>query len=380
MKKMRLILSLAALLAPIALFAQEAPTPKEKNVAAEAGKLSEKITEEEKTTVTFLKVTGTVNHEDFRFINKNMKALTTLDLGEVTIAELKKDSTKTYPADVIFDYAFEGNKTITKITFPKALKKIGANAFKSNVLEELIFPESLEEIGVYAFSFNKQLTKVTFPASCKTLGNFSFNGCEKLASVTFADGLVAVGDYAFRNCKVLADVTLPKTLEKIGSKAFSGCAAFTTLDLPESVKSIGEAIIAENTNQKTLVCRSATPAEAQTKAFDETIYANVELRIPEAAYDNYMDHPVWSMFKRICDLNGKPLAVNEVIAADDCGVVAGEGCLQVVAATPATVAVYDLNGACVVAEKVVAAGETIPVFAGAYVVVANGKASKVLVK
>ncbi len=42
MKKMRLILSLAALLAPIALFAQEAPTPKEKMLLLKQGNFPRK--------------------------------------------------------------------------------------------------------------------------------------------------------------------------------------------------------------------------------------------------------------------------------------------------------------------------------------------------
>lgn len=376
MKQVRLILCLAALLAPFALFAQE-NAPKE--VASEAGKLSEKITEEEKTTVASLKVTGEVNYSDFYFLNKKMTALTTLDLSEVTVVEEKKGE-KVYPANVIFDYVFENNKTITKIVFPKTLKKIGGYAFQSSSLEELVLPEGVEELAPFAFSWSKKMTKVTLPASCKTLGGYVFNGCEALTSVTFVDGLEAIGGYAFRNCKVLENVTLPKTLQKIGPKAFSGCLAFTTLELPESVTSVGEAVIAENANQKTLVCHSEKPADAVTKAFDETVYEKVELRIPEKAYDAYMDHPVWSMFKKICDLKGKPLAVNDVVVADDCRVVVGEGCLQVITDAPVSVAVYAVDGTCVVAPQFVVSGETVPVVAGTYVVVVGGNASKVSVK
>lgn len=72
---------------------------------------------------------------------------------------------------------FMGLKSLTEITLPNSIKKIGNNAFSSTGIKELVIPDSVEEIEHYAFWLCEDLTKITIPDSVGIIGDAAFGRC-----------------------------------------------------------------------------------------------------------------------------------------------------------------------------------------------------------
>ena len=239
-----------------------------------AGTLSSILTQQQKDTITSLKLTGFLNSTpawygsgDF-YTLREMKNLQYLDLSGVTIndntipeqAFYDKSSLKgiVFPVNLqkINNYAFGYCTSLSgELTFPSSLTNIESGTFYNctSLSGELNLPSSLTNIGEDAFRDCSSLTKVsfseglktigsqafynctslsgelTFPSSLTSIGNNAFRNCSSLTKVSFSEGLKTIGSYAFENCSGLSgELTLPSTLAQIDSYAFNGCNKLTT--------------------------------------------------------------------------------------------------------------------------------------------------------
>ena len=116
----------------------------------------------------------------------------------------------------IDDYAF-ADASVTSVTLPSSLRRIGEYAFESSRLTSLTLPDSFETIGSWAFSYASNLARVD-------LG-----------------GTTTVSDDAFLNDLALTEVNLRPDLgrlEEIGEDTFGGCTNLTSLVVPASVTSV----------------------------------------------------------------------------------------------------------------------------------------------
>ena len=116
----------------------------------------------------------------------------------------------------IDEYAF-ADASVTSVTLPSSLRRIGEYAFESSRLTSLTLPDSFETIGSWAFSYASNLARVD-------LG-----------------GTTTVSDDAFLNDLALTEVNLRPDLgrlEEIGEDAFGGCTNLTSLVVPASVTSV----------------------------------------------------------------------------------------------------------------------------------------------
>ncbi|UKI43798.1 MAG: leucine-rich repeat domain-containing protein [Porphyromonadaceae bacterium] len=249
-------------------------------VESQPGKLESLLTDH---SITSLKVTGTIDARDFKFIADNLLALSEIDLSEVTIAAYCNDETATFGADNNFAAAsipctsFFG-KSITSVVLPASVKSIGYAAFAGcEQLTTITFPTSLDSISSYAFS-GSGLTSVALPASVKIVGDGAFARCENLASATvgsenigkdafYADAALAtltlnkevktIGDGAFKSCVALTGINIEGTaLESIGNEAFA-YTSISALDLSaqKSLKTVGGWALAKN------ACQHSNPAQ-----------------------------------------------------------------------------------------------------------------------
>ena len=82
---------------------------------------------------------------------------------------------------------------------------------------------------MYAFLHCGSLTSVTVPAGVTKIGRNAFEYCFSLASVTLPDGLKEIGANAFLSCSSLASIELPTTVSYIGAAAFCGCKKLTSV-------------------------------------------------------------------------------------------------------------------------------------------------------
>jgi len=202
-----------------------------------AGTLSSILSQEQKDTITSLKLTGfldssTYYYGDFGTLNA-MKNLQYLDLSGVTIIN------NTMPSS-----AFYYNSSLKGIIFPANLQKIDDYAFYNcaSLSEELILPSSLTSFGTYAFYNCKSLSgELTFPSSLTNIGDGAFNNCTSLSGgLTFPSSLANIGNYAFQNCSSLTKVNFSEGLKTIGNNAFENCYGLSgQLTLPSSLANIG---------------------------------------------------------------------------------------------------------------------------------------------
>ena len=174
----------------------------------------------------------------------------------------------------------ENLKTMTVLSIPKGVKKVGYGAFEGfRSLESVTIPEGVTEIGSNAFSGCTALDGVTIPASVTEIGSNAFKNCPNLIAqfggtqelwsdissdsdmdsrnVICADtfeseipayfkmkgtmiigcdkgrlpgnlvipkGVSQIGDKAFEGCEKFESVTIPMTVTRISSSAFEGCA------------------------------------------------------------------------------------------------------------------------------------------------------------
>lgn len=158
--------------------------------------------------------------------------------------------------NTIGDYAFGDNHYVTSIEFnPNSVSSIGAHAFSSLKMVELILPEGLLSIGSQAFFSCNKLTKTVLPSTLQTAVN-PFEYCTgtvyinsnvpvntaggypstndncwfKEAGFTkfvIADGVETIGEYAFQTCRNATSFSLPNSIKEIGYGAFSMCTSLT---------------------------------------------------------------------------------------------------------------------------------------------------------
>lgn len=112
---------------------------------------------------------------------------------------------------------------------------------------DVVIPSKIEDIPVVEIgqlSFTGQITKrqtitsVTVPASVVRIGMNAFSYLANLTTVTLPDNLKVISNNTFSACKSLRKVNLPSSLEAIHGQAFSGCGELVDLVIPASITSI----------------------------------------------------------------------------------------------------------------------------------------------
>ena len=142
----------------------------------------------------------------------------------------------------IDDSAFYWCKSLmTELSLPQSLKVIGGHAFACSAISgNLILPDELESIGVWAFELCSGLKgSLTIPNRVKVISTWAFGGCSFTGTLTLPAGLVEIEDYAFYGSNFKGELTIPSTVTTIGSYAFLGNMFNGTLVLPSELISLG---------------------------------------------------------------------------------------------------------------------------------------------
>ncbi len=224
--------------------------PKTFNVTA--GELSTTLTESELSSISNLKLTGTIDARDFKTMRDNLPLLSDLDLSETTIVSyIGGEGTNIYSteyiANTIPQYAFNNSNTntgktsLTSIRIPKSVTSIGEYAFSScSSLTKINIPNSVTLIGSGAFYYCSGLSSIIIPDEVTSIAAGAFYNCTGLKNVTIGNSVALIGNSAFYNCNRLISLVIPNSVKSIGRQAFYNCSRMSgTLDIPKNVNSIG---------------------------------------------------------------------------------------------------------------------------------------------
>lgn len=234
-----------------------------------AGTLSNIIQSDKMYKITNLKITGSLNADDIRFIRKMAGCyyngsgskydghLQYLDLGSLSqisyvhsfevydengyrstlndclfpLAYLYNLKTVVLP-DFYKDYNFSlmGCRNLTTAKIPDYLEKIGNNTFKDcSSLVDISLSPTITSIGEYAFSGCSSLTEIQIPANVTYIGKYAFHGCSSLKYISIPEGLKNISASTFEDCVNLQSFGNYNCIESIGDRAFAGCSKLSWL-------------------------------------------------------------------------------------------------------------------------------------------------------
>ena len=232
-----------------------------------AGTLSNIIQSDKMYKITNLKITGSLNADDIRFIRKMAGCyyngsgskydghLQYLDLGSLSqisyvhsfevydengnrstlndclfpLAYLYNLKTVVLP-DLYKDYNFSlmGCRNLTTAKMPDNLEKIGNNTFKDcSSLVDISLSPTITSIGEYAFSGCSSLTEIQIPANVTYIGQYAFYGCSSLKGINVPTDLVNISASTFEGCANMQYFFNYNYIESIGDRAFAGCSKLT---------------------------------------------------------------------------------------------------------------------------------------------------------
>jgi hypothetical protein len=128
---------------------------------------------------------------------------------------------------------------LTSITIPNSVTSIGKGAFFDCGLKSVVIPNSVTIIDDRAFFDCYSLASVTIPFSITSIGNYSFGGCYSLTAVTIPNSVTSIGKGAFYSCG-LRSVTIPSSVGKIDDRSFQGCYALASVTISVGITNIGD--------------------------------------------------------------------------------------------------------------------------------------------
>lgn len=100
-----------------------------------------------------IKVNGEIDKRDF-------DELASHKFKSIDLSGAKVVAYDSYKADMVPDYAFDGNTYLESFKMPAGVKELGFNAFMSTNLKEIDLPETIEEFGRNTFNACNKLTDV----------------------------------------------------------------------------------------------------------------------------------------------------------------------------------------------------------------------------
>jgi len=265
------------------------------------GSLSTLLTEDEKSTVTNLTLTGTIDARDIKCMRDQIAHITNLDLSNANIAAYEGIATSTlsnsYPANEMPKSSFyrSGSSTsvttLASITLPNSLTSIGANAFYlCTYLKSIYIGNSITNIGVEAYEGCYGLTTVTMGNSVTTIQNNAFHYCYALKNITLSEKITYLGDDAFSDCRI-EKVIFPKSLTTI-SDAFRSNNYLTEVTLPASITNISNWAFEYCNALKTIYCLNTIPPICESYSF--AVMPNVTtVYVPASSVSAYKNAPIW---------------------------------------------------------------------------------------
>ena len=223
---------------------------------------------------------------------------------------------------------------------------IGASAFSSSFVTSVTIPNSVTSIGYSAFYGCSGLTSVKIGNGVTSIGDNAFSDCSRLTKVIIHDitawcgiafngfksnplffahhlysndnteikdlvipnSVTSIGHYVFYGCSGLTSITIPNSVTSIGDYAFSSCSGLTSITIPNSVTSIGQGAFSRCNKLLTIISRMTNVCTIPENCFEEYVYNNATLYVPQGTTYKYKAIDYWTKFLTIEE--GEPSGVS----------------------------------------------------------------------
>ena len=137
--------------------------------------------------------------------------------------------------DQIWTSGFEGAASLTDITIPASIGRLGTAAFESTGLTHVTIPDTVKQVDPAVFQNCTELVSVKLPAGLAEIDQYMFANCTSLQYVDMPDSITKINIYAFHNCTSLTSLALPEGLTSLSVGCFEKCYNLQHVVVPPSV-------------------------------------------------------------------------------------------------------------------------------------------------
>ena len=137
--------------------------------------------------------------------------------------------------DQVWTSGFEGAASLTDITIPASIGRLGTAAFESTGLTHVTIPDTVKQVDPAVFQNCTKLVSVKLPAGLAEIDQYMFANCISLQYVDMPDSITKINIYAFHNCTSLTSLALPKGLTSLSVGCFEKCYNLQHVVVPPSV-------------------------------------------------------------------------------------------------------------------------------------------------
>lgn len=137
--------------------------------------------------------------------------------------------------DQIWTSGFEGAASLTDITIPASIGRLGTAAFEGTGLTHVTIPDTVHQVDPAVFQNCTSLVSVKLPNGITEIDQYLFANCTSLQYVDMPDSITKINIYAFHNCTSLTSLALPKNLSSLSVGCFDKCINLQHVVVPPSV-------------------------------------------------------------------------------------------------------------------------------------------------
>lgn len=235
----------------------------------------------------------------------------------------------TYTVTALASYGLRNKPSLTSVTLPETVKKIGPHALRGTGITSMLIPNSVDTIEGFAFYGCTALTSVELGNGVKFIDLYTFHSCSNLQTVKIGTGMIKM-NYVFVDCPLLTDVT----------------------------------------------CLAVTPPEVDRTFGGTTSIATATLSVPSGSISAYQGALTWENFGTIQAVT--PTAVHAVLEPS-VALYSGKGSVLLTSDAATPVAVYTLTGGKVYENMHTAGTSHIALPQGVYLVKVGAAQEKVVV-